>query len=362
VEATLADGRAGWFVDPLGRHQYRYFNGDYWTEHIADNGVAGVDPLKSLQTTAAWTSATRGTPNPGSASDLITVEVAGSHLRHRFWIMGAAAVIVVGVTTIFLVSKSPPNSTRETPSVVVNHVSLNSHDFPPSWTSNGEGGRCIARGPDSDPRASHCGNPPLPGSNQQSNDGDLAHCLGVPLSHVSMLTSNDEPGEPYTYSSSEFMAVSHATPNTLTANESPVAQSYVTLENSVASQRRDLEAFSKSSFSACMESWWKRNPDLGLIEGVASASGLKPMFTPVQVHRVAVPSTPGTRVEAYDFDFTLRSSAFDESIIDKTVIMGAGRIETVLNLTGSESQPFPASLANELIVHTEVGLAGVAAS
>jgi uncharacterized RDD family membrane protein YckC len=33
-----------WAADPLGRHQYRYWDGTQWTEHIADNGMNGVDP------------------------------------------------------------------------------------------------------------------------------------------------------------------------------------------------------------------------------------------------------------------------------------------------------------------------------
>ena len=36
---------AGWYTDPLGRHQNRYWDGWKWTEHVADNGVGAVDPL-----------------------------------------------------------------------------------------------------------------------------------------------------------------------------------------------------------------------------------------------------------------------------------------------------------------------------
>ena len=34
-----------WNVDPGGRHQYRYWDGDSWTAHVADNGEFGTDPL-----------------------------------------------------------------------------------------------------------------------------------------------------------------------------------------------------------------------------------------------------------------------------------------------------------------------------
>ena len=33
-----------WAPDPLGRHQYRYWDGERWTEHVADNGVNAIDP------------------------------------------------------------------------------------------------------------------------------------------------------------------------------------------------------------------------------------------------------------------------------------------------------------------------------
>ncbi len=37
---------AAWHPDPLGRHQYRYWDGGRWTEHVADQGVAGIDGLE----------------------------------------------------------------------------------------------------------------------------------------------------------------------------------------------------------------------------------------------------------------------------------------------------------------------------
>lgn len=34
---------AGWKADPTGRHQFRYWNGDHWTENVADAGVQERD-------------------------------------------------------------------------------------------------------------------------------------------------------------------------------------------------------------------------------------------------------------------------------------------------------------------------------
>jgi hypothetical protein len=35
---------SGWFPDPHGRHEYRYFNGHAWTADVADEGRRMVDP------------------------------------------------------------------------------------------------------------------------------------------------------------------------------------------------------------------------------------------------------------------------------------------------------------------------------
>lgn len=34
-----------WYADPTGRHQYRYWDGSVWTDHVADSGQASTDPL-----------------------------------------------------------------------------------------------------------------------------------------------------------------------------------------------------------------------------------------------------------------------------------------------------------------------------
>jgi hypothetical protein len=37
----------GWFPDPTGRHDHRWWDGVEWTAHVADAGTAGKDPLGS---------------------------------------------------------------------------------------------------------------------------------------------------------------------------------------------------------------------------------------------------------------------------------------------------------------------------
>jgi serine/threonine protein kinase len=42
-----ASEAAGWFPDPTERHDHRYWDGAAWTEHVADQGFASVDPLST---------------------------------------------------------------------------------------------------------------------------------------------------------------------------------------------------------------------------------------------------------------------------------------------------------------------------
>lgn len=39
------DTAAAWQPDPTGNHEYRWWDGQRWTEHVADAGQASVDPL-----------------------------------------------------------------------------------------------------------------------------------------------------------------------------------------------------------------------------------------------------------------------------------------------------------------------------
>ncbi len=40
------DSPAAWHPDPTGAHDHRWWDGTRWTEHVADAGVAAVDPIE----------------------------------------------------------------------------------------------------------------------------------------------------------------------------------------------------------------------------------------------------------------------------------------------------------------------------
>lgn len=43
-EPPAHDNPARWSPDPLGRHQYRYWDGSQWTDHVSDDGMVTSDP------------------------------------------------------------------------------------------------------------------------------------------------------------------------------------------------------------------------------------------------------------------------------------------------------------------------------
>ena len=43
--ALTAPYPGGWYADPDGRHQHRYWDGTTWTEHVSDAGVQDVESL-----------------------------------------------------------------------------------------------------------------------------------------------------------------------------------------------------------------------------------------------------------------------------------------------------------------------------
>jgi uncharacterized protein YxjI len=64
---------AGWYADPFGRHEARYFSGSDWTEHVSSHGRASVDP-------------------PGGGSHVPTVQRAPEKVQHDVQRAGQAGV------------------------------------------------------------------------------------------------------------------------------------------------------------------------------------------------------------------------------------------------------------------------------
>jgi hypothetical protein len=70
---------AGWYADPSGRHEYRYWDGTYWTAGVADGGITATDPVDdppapAQQATADLSPTQQATadlsPTPPATADL----------------------------------------------------------------------------------------------------------------------------------------------------------------------------------------------------------------------------------------------------------------------------------------------------
>ena len=72
----------GWFPDPLGRHEQRYWDGQQWTEHVASHGRQSVDP-------------------PGAPQQLPTVNHSPEKIQQQVQQRAGIADAPVGGGTIF---------------------------------------------------------------------------------------------------------------------------------------------------------------------------------------------------------------------------------------------------------------------
>ena len=224
-------------------------------------------------------------------------------------------------------------------------------DLSRGWTSDGMAGPCM-QGGSSGPSAPDCGNTPMP--RQQAAADKFAKCLGLPVSHVSMLTWDDEPGEPVTYVSSTFTA-----PGYSPLYQTPTLASAVTIEPSIALQQRDIAAFSQPSFPRCfktLEAWqmWAIAEQLGPTKHVSVAFG--PM------HRVPGKPAKGVAAIGYAVSFHLKSPKRNVSALFAWVILGAGRAEEVLKIISTSATPMPAAAVAMALGHLEDRIIAYAAS
>lgn len=83
----------GWYADPTGRFEHRYWDGATWTEHVSRAGQAETDPLDgSTQAAQTW-------ETQAGATRRTNAKAIVSLVLSLLWIGGLASVpaIVLGV-------------------------------------------------------------------------------------------------------------------------------------------------------------------------------------------------------------------------------------------------------------------------
>jgi hypothetical protein len=58
---------ANWYPDPCGRHEFRYWDGAVWTQHVSDSGQTSADPVDA-------SSPSEATGQPSQALDVAGAE------------------------------------------------------------------------------------------------------------------------------------------------------------------------------------------------------------------------------------------------------------------------------------------------
>lgn len=87
------DAPAGWYPDPRGRFEFRYWDGGAWTDQAASQGQTVVDPLDGPPTT----SGTGHGPGPvGGTEGLAVISIILSLL----WLFGIGSI--AGIVTGFV--------------------------------------------------------------------------------------------------------------------------------------------------------------------------------------------------------------------------------------------------------------------
>lgn len=85
-----------WNVDPTARHQYRYWDGRAWTEHVVDNGAFDTDPVPTAE------------PQRRSRGDVWLPRAAAIGMTAV-----SALLVVAAFSTLQSIRKSEPTPARK---------------------------------------------------------------------------------------------------------------------------------------------------------------------------------------------------------------------------------------------------------
>jgi len=96
-----AGAAAGWYVDPMGRYEHRYYNGRAWTSDVAADGQRFVDPLGLTPSpTPASNGPSSSSTNPGIATAAMVLGIVGVTLA---WVPFVVALgLVAAVLAVVL--------------------------------------------------------------------------------------------------------------------------------------------------------------------------------------------------------------------------------------------------------------------
>jgi hypothetical protein len=357
----------GWWLASDGKWYSPELHPDFQAGQADETGAAGdlplpvtASPTPTSHDPVATESQVHGA-HAGAVTDSLRPSRAKRRTLVAITVLAVAVVLIVVITSSSSSMKTPVSfqgpPKGSAPLAVASSVSLTRGDLPQGWTSNDQGGRCIA-GNDGNPNATTCPDQDsFPGAARL--DATLARCLGLPVSQLSMVTGEDEPGEPFTYSSSNFSSPASTTPGSVSTDEAAQAQSYVTVEPSASRQTSDLAALTRHTFITCQTAYFKQS--VAAESAQTSPAGSTFKISHFVIRKMSVPTLPGVQIAAVTLTASFGFLTTHEMVQANEIVMGAGRIELALTLEATSKVPFPALLAKTLISREEHRLAKVAA-
>ena len=118
---------AGWYPDPVGGHELRYWDGSTWTDRVVDRGVETLAPLHFSQTASSSPDGrTAAAPKVGDPDN------RPFHKKKRWWLAGGVVVVLVAV----IASSGGGNSGKKVPILDVAAISTEYSVFPSNGVNN----------------------------------------------------------------------------------------------------------------------------------------------------------------------------------------------------------------------------------
>lgn len=100
AQSSPVSPKPDWYTDPCGRHQYRFWDGAAWSDHVADAGAESIDPIEAQPAAAQVPAAepvTQPDMEPAASPDEspAAAKPAMSRGAKTALIAGLAAVVVI---------------------------------------------------------------------------------------------------------------------------------------------------------------------------------------------------------------------------------------------------------------------------
>lgn len=109
---------AGWYADPMGRFEFRYYNGERWTADVAQHSNRYVDPIGNTPVFAA--SSTSSAPSRTMAVTALVFSLCSLAVAWIpfLFVVGAAGAIIAVILGAIVLRRSARNANAGEPKAI----------------------------------------------------------------------------------------------------------------------------------------------------------------------------------------------------------------------------------------------------